>query len=286
MGDDLSTMAVEDTARAEMIVLPIVFVLGLFIFGSLTAALLPSMVGAIAMTLALAALRLVTDHTNVATHAMIVVSLLGMGLAIDYTLFVVTRFREELGTGRGREPAVAAMGPTMATAGRTVVVSGVIVAVSLAGLFVFPLTGIRSLAWGAIPAVLGAMAAAVTLLPAVLAVLSHRVNSLRLPWTRRHSMVGREADSRGFWARVAHHVMARPWTYLILTTAALLACATPFLGSRWGGADEAQLPLDAPSRVALQTEAKHFGGDRTWGYVMVEGGTPADAAPWPSTSWR
>ena len=190
MGDDLATGMSRDSARAEALALPLVVWLGVLIFGSVVAAGLPSVVGAVAVVVALAALRVVNEVTPVAVYALTVVSLLGLGLAIDYTLFVVNRFREELSVCRaaghsGRAASVAALGPTVATAGRTVIVSAVIVATAMAGLLVFPLTSIRSLAYGAIPAVLGAMLAAVTLLPAVLALLGHQVDALRLPGINR-----------------------------------------------------------------------------------------------------
>ncbi len=275
MGEDVTSGFSRDSAHAEALALPAVALLSLFVFGSVVSALLPSLVGAVAVVVALATLRVATEITTVASYALMVVSLLGLGLAIDYTLFVVTRFREELGGRRGRAAAVAAMGPTMATAGRTVIVSAFIVATSMAGLLVFPLIGIHSIAYGAIPAVLGAMVAAVTLLPAVLVLLSHRVDAWRLPWTARHAIVGTAADDPGVWSRVAYRVMRRPWTYLVAVSTLLLALAAPFLGVRWGSADEQLLPADAPSRVAQQAYAQHFGGTQTWGYVMVEGATPA-----------
>ncbi len=269
MGRDILDQTAADTARAEAIALPIVFVLSLLIFGGLVAAALPTLVGAVAIVLSVAVLRGITEVAEVATQALMVVTLLGMGLAIDYSLFVISRFREELAGRRGREAAIDALTRTLPTAGRTVLFSALVVAVALSGLLVFPIATVRSMAYGAIPAVLGCALAAVTLLPAVLALLGHRIDALPiLPGARRRGTPDAEHE---FWAGVAHHVMRRPWAYLIGTTALLLALTAPILGVRWGGVGEELLPADAPSRVALAQEARHFGGESTWGYAMVTG---------------
>lgn len=276
MGRDLLDRTAADTARAELIALPIVFVLSLVIFGGLVAAALPTLVGVVAVLVSMAVLRLLTEVTEVASQAMMVVTLLGMGLAIDYSLFVISRFREELGAGRGRAAAVVALTRTLPTAGRTVLFSALVVAVALSGLLVFPITTVRSMAYGAVPAVLGCALAAVTLLPAVLVLLAHRVDALRLPVGRR--LRASRPVERGVWAGVARRVMRRPTAYLLGTTAVLLALGAPFLGVRWGGVDEQLLPADAPSRVALAREAAHFGGEATWGYAMVDADREATAS--------
>lgn len=274
MGLDASDIASRDSVRAEMIALPIVFLLSLMIFGSLVAALLPSLVGAIGMTLSVAVLTAVTGFTEVSTLALMLVTLLGMGLAIDYTLFLVSRFREELGDGRGRAASQVAVAVAVATAGRTIVVSGVVVAISLVGMLVFPLAVLRSMAYGAIPAVLGAMLAAISLLPAVLVLLGHRVNAGRLPSFRRRQMTAPAQEN--MWGRIARTVMLRPWAWLLSVTAALVLAAAPFASATWGAPDEAMLPDGTPSKVAIAQEAKHFGGQETWAYSVVEGGTVAE----------
>lgn len=266
MGSDILERSARDTERAELIALPIVFLLGLVIFGGLVAALVPTLLGAVSIAISLGVLSVLTRLTDVATQGLMVVTLLGMGLAVDYSLFIISRFREELGDGRGREAARAAATRTIATAGRTVGVSALVVAVALAGLLVFPITTMRSMTYGAIPAVLGCALAATTLLPAALSLLGHRINALRLPFVG----LRRDAD-HGVWARIAHAVMRRPWMVLLASTAFLLLLAAPFAGVRWGGMDESLLPRDAPARVALEREAQHFGGASTWAYAMVEG---------------
>lgn len=271
MGDDMLTRTAADSARAEAIALPIVFVLSLVIFGGLVAAVLPPVIGGIAVTVSLATLRLVTEVTKVSATTMMIVTLLGMGLAIDYCLFVISRFREELGTARDREATEAALGTTLAHAGRTVVVSALIVSVSMASLLVVPLTTVRSIAYGAVPAVLTAMLASVTLLPALLALLGQRINALRLPGMRARRADAAWHDTHGAWARVAHHVMRRPWVYLLAVTAVLLALGTPTTRAQWGAIDLALLPKDAAPRVAQQHLDERFGGGRVDAFVMYVG---------------
>ena len=278
MADDVVRAVAEDTRRAETLALPIVAILGILIFGGLVAASLPPVVGLVASIVAFAAVSLTADHTTVTSQALTVVSLLGLGLAIDYSLFIVNRFREELRNGRGRDAATDAMGRTLATAGRTVLVSAVIVAVSVGSLLVFPLAQLRSLAYGAIPAVLGAAVTSVTLLPAVMVLLGHRVNALHIPGTRPATVLPEQADHQGAWARIARAVMARPWPSLLVVLAIVLGLAAPFRGVQWGSVDEGVLPVSAPSRQMLAVQADHFGGTQSWMYAVLPGADLAGAA--------
>ncbi|MGH3470341.1 MAG: MMPL family transporter, partial [Thermocrispum sp.] len=165
---DLNDQVAEDIARAEMISMPVLLLLCLLIFGSAVAAVLPVAVGAIAIVGAFALLRVMTEIGDVSVFAINIITLLGLGLAIDYALFVVSRFREELAAGRDVDDAVAR---TMATAGRTVAFSGLTIAAALASLLLFPQNFLRSMGFGGMAAVLVAMAAALTVLPAVLGLL-------------------------------------------------------------------------------------------------------------------
>ncbi|MEI2778117.1 MAG: MMPL family transporter [Tetrasphaera sp.] len=271
MADDVVRAVADDTRRAEGLALPIVAVLGVLIFGGLVAALLPPVVGLVALVIAMAAVSVTADHATVTSQALTVASILGLGLAIDYCLFIVNRFREELRDGRGREAAVAALGPTLATAGRTVVFSAVIVAVSMATLLVFPLAPLRSLAYGAIPAVLGAAVTSIVLLPAVLALLAHWVNAWHVPGTRPATVLPEEADRHGAWAAIAHAVMRRPWISLGAVTLLVLLLAAPFRNVHWGSVDEGVLPASAPSRQTLATHDRHFGGTESWMYAVLVG---------------
>ena len=187
MFEDVNTQVGEDIARAESLAMPIVFVLSLLIFGSLVSALMPTMIGMIAVFGAFAVVRLLTEVTPVSVFSINVITLLGMGLAIDYALFVVSRFREELARqpGTGREDVAVAVTRTMATAGRTVLFSGVIVAAALGSLLIFPQNFLRSMGYGGMAAVLVAMVASLTVLPAVLALLGRRLEWGAMPWRRR-----------------------------------------------------------------------------------------------------
>ena len=271
---DVNEQVSEDIARAESLSMPIVFLLSLLIFGSLVAALMPTLVGAVAVLGAFAVVRLLTGVTDVSVFSINVITLLGMGLAIDYALFVVSRFREELaGQPDDSRPSVnRAVARTMATAGRTVLFSGLIVAASLASLLIFPQNFLRSMGYGGVAAVLVAMTAALTVLPALLAVLGRRIELGRMPWRRgRRTSAATAAAEHGPWARVAHSVMRRPVAYLLVTTVALLALAAPFASARWGSVDERVLPADMPSRVAADLQAEQFGGQTATARIVLRG---------------
>ena len=271
--EDVNTQVGEDIARAESLAMPIVFVLSLLIFGSLVSALMPTMIGMIAVFGAFAVVRLLTEVTPVSVFSINVITLLGMGLAIDYALFVVSRFREELARqpGTGREDVAVAVTRTMATAGRTVLFSGVIVAAALGSLLIFPQNFLRSMGYGGMAAVLVAMVASLTVLPAVLALLGRRLEWGAMPWRRRAA----RTDEGGAWARIARSVMRRPVLYLVASVSVLLLLASPVLGAVWGSVDERVLPADSPSRVAAETVADRFGGETASADVVVTG---ADAA--------
>ena len=196
-----------------------------------------------------------------------------MGLAIDYALFVVSRFREELDAGRDPSDAITT---TMRTAGRTVLFSGLTVAAAMSSLLVFPQAFLRSIGFGGIAAVSVAMVAALTLLPALLRLLGHRIDALRIPFLnrRRHSLV----TGSGAWARLAHAVMARPVVYVVVITAVLLAIASPFLGAKWGSVDYRVLPQDAPAYVAAEKLNTEFGPERSTANVLVTGADEAGIA--------
>jgi uncharacterized membrane protein YdfJ with MMPL/SSD domain len=269
---DVNDTVTEDIARAESLSMPIVFILCLLIFGSVVSAFMPSLVGAIAVFGAFAVVRLLTMFTDVSVFAINVITLIGMGLAIDYALFVVSRFREELAKqpGTDKSDVRAAVQTTMLTAGRTVLFSGLTVAVALASLLIFPQNFLRSMGLGGMAAVLVAMLAALTVLPAVLTLLGPRIEAGRMPW-RRRSRTTLVTDTDGAWARLAHSVMRRPIAYLVVIVVLLLALGAPFLGAKWGSVDERVLPPDAPSRVAADILADDFGGETSTANIMVVG---------------
>jgi len=259
-----------DLARAESFSLPIVLILSLLIFGSLVAASMPVMVGALSVIGGLAVVRLITTVTEVSVFSINVISLLGMGLAIDYALFVISRYREELAKLPVDDPLAprAAMAVTMRTAGRTVVFSGLTVAAAMSALLVFPQNFLRSLGYGGIAAVLIGVVTALTVLPAVLLLLGRRIDAGRLPW-RRGRPVSVDND-HGAWARLAHAVMRRPVVVGVVITGALLVVASPFLGVKWGSVDYRVLPPDQPAHVAAEKLNTEFGQERSTANVLLD----------------
>ncbi|MFI5958563.1 MMPL family transporter [Cryptosporangium sp. NPDC051539] len=251
---DISDRVSEDIATAETLSMPVLLILLVIIFGSLAAASLPLAVGGLAILGAFTALRGLSYLTDVSVFSVNVVTILGLGLAIDYGLFMVGRFREELARGAAVEDAVAR---TMSTAGRTVAVSGVTVAVSLAGLLIFPISFLRSMGLGGLSAVLIAMIAALTVLPALLGVLGHRVDALSVRRLFRRKPRATETE-HGFWYRLAHSIMRRPVVYAVGVLAFLLVAGAPFLRVEFGGIDARALPAGTESRVVSETLDRDF----------------------------
>ena len=232
-----------DLTRAEAISVPITLALLVLIFGSVVAAALPVLVGGLAILGSLGVLRIISFGVAVNSFAPNVVSLLGLGLAIDYGLFTVGRFREELAAGASRADAVRR---TVATSGRTVAFSATLLVIALAGLLVFPIDFLRSIAYGGMSAVAIAALVSVTLLPALLGVLGHRVDALSVPWRR--------TTSESPWlGRLARGVLRRPVLVAVPIAAVLLLLATPLFSIRFGAADEKQLPPGDPTRAVAET---------------------------------
>ncbi|BAL90045.1 putative membrane protein [Actinoplanes missouriensis 431] len=257
----------DDLVFAEMISLPIVLVLLLFIFGSLVAASLPVLIGGAAVLGSLGVLHTVALTHEVNSFAVNVASLLGLGMAIDYGLFMVGRFREE----QAAHPTAEAIRRTVATAGRTVLFSATLLMTALAGLLLFPQGFLKSLAYGGLAAVFLAMLLSLTLLPAVLAILGPRVDKLpvRLP--------ARSATGRG-WSRLAGVVLRRPVLVAVPILAGLLVLALPIGGVRFGENDERVLPSDDPSRVAIETLKAGYPQFSTGGVQIVMRGVATDDA--------
>ncbi|MGE5292141.1 MAG: MMPL family transporter [Micromonosporaceae bacterium] len=241
-----------DIGKAEGFSMPVLLILLAVIFGSLAAASLPLAIGGMAILGSFTALRLLTLVTSVSVYSINITTIMGLGLAIDYGLFMVSRFREELHRQSTVEDAVAR---TVATAGRTVAVSGVTVAVALASLLLFPEMFLRSMGFGGVATVAVDVIAALTIMPALLAVLGHRVNALRL---RRSVRRPRLDEHTGGWYRIARSVMRRPVAYVAAIVVALLALGTPFLHVTWGGTDARVLPASAQARQVSEVLNRDF----------------------------
>jgi RND superfamily putative drug exporter len=235
----ISAQVEKDLRTAEAITFPVVLVLLVLVFGSVVAATLPLAVAVLAVAGTLLALWLLTLATEVSVFSINLTTGLGVGLGIDYSLFIVSRFREELRAGLAPDDAVVR---TVQTAGRTVLFSGLTVAISLAALLVFPLYFLRSFAYAGIAVVALACLGALLVLPSLLALLGTRVDHLRL-LRRTPSAVG-----RGVWHRIASFVMRRPWPIAISVVATLLLLGAPFLGAQAGLYDDRVLPQSATSR--------------------------------------
>ena len=225
-----------DLLRAELIAFPLLLLLGIWIFRGLVAALLPVAAGVLSIVTTLAMLRLANSAITISVFALNLVTGAGLGLAIDYSLLLLSRYREELAHC---EPE-AALRTTVATAGRTVAFSAVTVAAAFASLLVFPLAFLRSMAIGGIAVALLAGAVALLVIPALFALLGRRVDALAI---RR----GRAAGTGG-WYRFAHGVMRRPLPIALATAAVLVALGVPFLGVRFTGVDASVLPTSASAR--------------------------------------
>jgi RND superfamily putative drug exporter len=279
----INKQVTSDIGRAEGLSLPVLLVLLLVIFGSLAAASLPLALGGIAILGSFTALRLLTLATPVSIYSINITTILGLGLAIDYGLFMVGRFREELHRQGSVEDAVAR---TVATAGRTVAVSGVTVAVALASLMLFPETFLRSMGYGGVATVLVDMLAALTVMPALLAVLGPRVNALRV---RRSAGRARADDASGGWYRLARSVMRRPVAYAAVIVVVLLALGSPFLHISWGGTDARVLSSSSAPRIVTEALNRDFPGNVTSPIEAVvqfpgtaasaQAAAPATAAP-------
>ncbi|MCL6732905.1 MMPL family transporter [Streptomyces neyagawaensis] len=272
--NEQQTFIREDLVRAEVIALPITLLILMVVFGSAVAALLPVGIGVIAILGTNAVLRVLTSFTDVSVFATNLTTALGLGLAIDYALLIVRRYREELAAGRDTPAALAV---TLNTAGRTVLFSAATVAVSLAAMMVFPLYFLRSLAYAGISVVVLAAVAALVVLPALLAVLGRRIDAwdVRKLVRRGSRKIPEPAAPGAAWARLARGVMRRAPLVATGTLAVLLLLGAPFLNVDFGTADYRQLPSSADSRVVQENIRDHFQGSPTGAIEVVTRDAPA-----------
>ena len=253
----------QDLVRVELIAFPITLVLMILVFGSVVAAGLPLLVGVLAIVGTFLVLLVIASLTDVSIFALNLTTGMGLGLAIDYSLFIVSRYREELHAGRAPHDAVVR---TVQTAGKTVAFSALTVAVALAALLVFPLAFLRSFAYAGIGVALLAGIAAVVALPALLAVLGHRVDSLRL-WRRDPKPPG-----EGIWHRIAMFVMRRPVPIAVVVVALLIFLGLPFLRIQFGLPDDRVLPTSASSRQVQDDIRSRFASNEARTLEVVASG--------------
>ncbi len=245
---DIQTLSEADLQRAETVGLPFALIVLVLVFGSVVAAGIPVLAGGASVVVGLALLWLFGQQVGFSIFALNVVTLVGLGLGADYSLILVSRFREELAAGQSTEEAVPR---TVATAGKAVVFSGAAVLTGLASLMVFEFMMLRSIGAGGALVVLIAVAAATTFVPALLAVLGPRVNKWRV-WRPR-------VGPRNGWARLARAVMRRPLPIFLSVSAFLVVLGLPFLHVRLNAPDARVLTPDSPSRVAYEFLRDEFG---------------------------
>lgn len=245
----ISDQAEKDLNKADLFTAPVTFIALIVVFGSLIAAGLPLVVALLAVLGTFAALTLLASFTSVSVFSLNLATGLGLGLAIDYSLFVVSRYREEM--RRGVSSAVA-VGRSMQTAGRTVAFSAGTVAISLTSLAIFPMPYLRSFAYAGVAVVGLAAISSIVVLPALLAVLGEKVDKLRLFKARKD-----ESDG-GLWKRQADRVMRHPVPYAATISIALGLLAVPFFHVNPGLADERVGPKNLTSRVAAQEIRQNF----------------------------
>jgi uncharacterized membrane protein YdfJ with MMPL/SSD domain len=255
--------ATKDLSFAELLAFPLLALLALLIFRGV-AALLPLGVGVSSVLGSLVALRLINAGLPLSSFALNVVIGLGLGLSIDYSLILVSRFREELGAGAETAAAIAT---TMATAGRTVIFSSLTVAAATASLIVFPLRFLQSIGIGGAVVALTAAATSLLLLPALFVLLGARLGRSR-PAPAGH----------GVWHRLASAVMRRPGIIATVTIAVLLLVSLPTLHTKWSGVDASVLPRSQSSRVVSDTLTREFPGANSTPTVIALR-APATAGP-------
>ena len=264
--EDIQSVSERDLRRAEILAFPFAIIALLFVFRSVIAAILPALVGGCAVVISLALIFALGHLTDLSIFVLNITTLFGLGLGVDYSLFMVSRFREELAHGRNVAEAVAI---TVATAGRAVACSGLTVSIGLLGLTFFRINMLHSVGLGGILVVLLAVLAALTLLPAMLSIIGLKVNALpvRFPllWKQKRAAIASpDVDlHHGFWYRLSQLVMRYPLRVFIPVLLLLISFGLPFLGVRFSAPDASILPADVPSREAYDLLAQRFKQNET-----------------------
>ena len=235
----------EDLVKAELISGPLTVIILGIVFGTIISALLPFGVAVLTVLSAMGITIWLSNTMDVTQYAINIITLIGIGVSVDYSLFLVNRFREELNRGRDIRTSTAM---TVATAGKAVFFSGVTVAIGLMGMLFFENTGLPSLGIGGTLAVTVAMIFSVVVLPALMAILGQRVFFGKIPF----SFSTKNDDGTGIWAKIATTVMDKPWAVLIPTLVILLGAGLPFLYADFSIASRDALPPDDETRVGFE----------------------------------
>jgi len=252
---ELNERTTQDLARAELLGFPLLLLLSFWFFRGLVAALLPLFVGGLAVLLAFLGLRVIDQFTPISVFALNLVSGMGVGLGIDYSLFVLYRYREELAGGASRGDAIER---TLQTAGRTVLFSCLTVAAAMMSLLVFPLRFLYSMGVGGALVTVCAGAVALLVLPALLIVLGRRIDALSPSWLRRHAARSARAGEKGGWWRLASGVVRRPLPIALLVAGVLVVAAIPATRVRFTSPAAELLPSSAESYEVEAALARDF----------------------------
>jgi RND superfamily putative drug exporter len=271
---EFSTITAHDTEYAEGAALPIALVVLLIVFGSLVAAAMPLLLALVAVPVALAVIYAIAAHTQTSIFVLNIASIIGLGISIDYSLFMTRRFRDELAQGRSSQEAVAW---TVATSGEAILFSGMTVMIGFLGLLLLGIPFMTSMGLGGAVVVISAVLAALTLLPALLGVLGRRVNAVRVrvpskflrarpcPPVARAGAAGRDVTPRsvparggGFWQRWALWVMRRPVLITVVVGLLLLGMGWPVVKINVGSGDASSLPASSEARQGLDILAAQF----------------------------
>jgi putative drug exporter of the RND superfamily len=261
LNEDFERVTERDLKRAEAVSLPLALLMLLFVFGSVVAAGLPIGVGILAVAGGFVGTLLLARLMDVSIYATNIVTMIGLGVAIDYSLFIVSRFREEV----GRHPVPDALARTMATAGRAILFSGLTVAIGFMGFLFFDVADLNSIGFAGSIVVAFSVLYGLTFLPALLAILGTRVDFLRLPFIHPE----RTATRRGLWHRLATAVMAHPWRTLLPAVALLLVLGSPFLNIRLGLSGADTLSQDSESRRGEELLDRQFPETSAFPMVVV-----------------
>ena len=251
-----------DLVFAEMVSFPLLAILLFLVFRSLAATLAPLALGGMSIVGAFALVRVLSIFTDMSIYSINIITIMGLGLAIDYSLFIISRFREELASGKtaeelaGGSATEAAITKTLVTAGRTVMFSGLTVILCLLSLLIFPLSLLNSIGLGGSAAVLAAVVLSITVLPAVLRLLGHRINWLSIG---RHDRAARP-PADGAWYKICLIVMRRPLVSIIVTLAVLLTLGSPFLSAKLSMPDTSIVPEKLSSRQVSDAMSNNFAG--------------------------
>jgi RND superfamily putative drug exporter len=274
-GDLVSLAQAPSVGASDKIGLVAALVVLLIAFGSVVAAGLPIGTAIVGLAVGLSAVKLLASVVNVPSVTPILGTMIGLGVGIDYALFVITRHRENLANGDG---IVESVGSTNATAGQSVLFAGTTVVIAICGLALSGIPFVASLGFSTAIVVAVAVTAALTLMPALLGLVGAHINSLELPWTRRRQAEVREGDAPPtFWARWADRVGRRPWPYLLVSLALLLALAAPLVSIRLGQTDAGTLPKSSTQRRAYDLLAQAFGPGFNGPFtIVVELPAPGD----------